>query len=192
MGLLDNLSGLLPVEVRRKLETDLNDTEVIGSANVTDGSITTAKLAAVAVTTAKITDANVTTAKIADANVTTAKIADANVTTAKILDANVTTAKIADANVTTAKIAATAVTGPKINAASTFFSAVFAGVAAAGPVTLTGAAVGDKVIQLVNITDEANGAASFEATITIINQIQQSSASNLTTKNYSVLLLKQS
>jgi hypothetical protein len=41
----------------------------------TDGSVTTAKLAANAITTAKITDANVTTAKIADANVTAAKLA---------------------------------------------------------------------------------------------------------------------
>lgn len=59
-------------------------TQQVQNELITDGSVTTAKLAANAVTTAKITDANVTTAKIADANVTTVKIADANVTPAKL------------------------------------------------------------------------------------------------------------
>lgn len=65
----------------------------------------------------------------------------------------------------------------------------FAGRNGAGAVTLTGAAVGDKVVGVANSTDGANGASSFEATITVANQIQQSSASDLTTKRYTVLLV---
>jgi hypothetical protein len=42
-----------------------------------------------------ITDGSVTTVKIADLNVTTGKIADSNVTTAKIADLNVTSGKLA-------------------------------------------------------------------------------------------------
>jgi hypothetical protein len=69
---------------------------------------------------------------------------------------------------------------------------VVAGAAAAGAVTLTGAKIGDKVLALINLTDAADGSGSFEATITVADQIQQSSASNLSTKKYLVLLLAQS
>jgi len=113
-------------------------TEIIGTSNLADGSVTLAKLAADSVNgtkiaddsinsehyvdgsidTAHIADAQITTAKITDANVTTAKITDANVTTAKIADSNVTTAKIADSNVTTAKLATNAVTTAKITDAN--------------------------------------------------------------------------
>lgn len=88
--------------------------EVLSADALSDGAVTTAKLADTAVTTAKITDANITTAKLAANAVTTAKITDANVTTAKLAANAVTTAKITDANVTTAKIADDAVTAAKI------------------------------------------------------------------------------
>jgi len=84
------------------------------AADIAAGTITETEIANSAVASAKIANDAVTTEKIADANVTTAKIADANVTTVKIADANVTTVKIADANVTTAKIADEAVTSAKI------------------------------------------------------------------------------
>lgn len=60
------------------------ENNVIGTAQLVDGSVTTVKIA----------DANVTTAKIVDANITAAKIATDAVTTAKILNANVTPAKL--------------------------------------------------------------------------------------------------
>jgi len=68
----------------------------------------------------------------------------------------------------------------------------FDGVAAAGPCTLTGAAVGDYVIMVTGLTEGAlgNASASFEGAITVINQIQQSSASNLSANNYLALLIK--
>lgn len=87
----------------------------ITTAKIADSNVTTDKLTDGAVTTAKITDANVTTGKLADAAVTTAKITDANVTTAKLADGAATTAKIADANVTNAKLATMAAYTVKMN-----------------------------------------------------------------------------
>ena len=84
-------------------------TEIIGTSNIANGSVTTAKIADNNVTTAKILNSNVTSAKIADGNVTTAKITDGNVTTVKIADANVTTGKLADDAVTVAKMAVNSV-----------------------------------------------------------------------------------
>ena len=82
---------------------------------ITDGSITTAKIANDAVTTAKIADSAVLTTKIADQNVTTAKIQNNAVTTAKIADSAVLTSKIAAQNITTPTIQDSAVTTAKIN-----------------------------------------------------------------------------
>lgn len=66
----------------------------------------------------------------------------------------------------------------------------FAGKNGAGACTAVGAAVGDKVIGVACITNGSMGAAdaSFEATITIVDQIQQSAAGDLSTKDYIVLL----
>jgi len=61
----------------------------------------------------------------------------------------------------------------------------------AGACTLTGAAVGDRVIFVTGLTGGSlgNASASFESTITVINQIQQSSASDLSTRDYMALLM---
>lgn len=64
----------------------------------------------------------------------------------------------------------------------------FAGVAAAGPITLTGAVKGDVVQSVSGITTVGSAAASFESTITVANQIQQSSASDLSLQTYIVQL----
>lgn len=64
-----------------------------------------------------------------------------------------------------------------------------AGVAAAGPVTVTGTKVGDKIVSVCNLTDNSNGTSSFESTVTVADQIHQSSASNLTTKTFMFLTI---
>lgn len=64
----------------------------------------------------------------------------------------------------------------------------FTGRNGAGAVTLTGAAVGDVVLGVAGISTVGNAAASFESTITVVNQIQQSSASNLSAVTYLVVL----
>lgn len=75
---------------------------------------------------------------------------------------------------------------------SAFFSGVFSGSDGAGPCTLTGAKTGDKVILLTNLTDAADGKASFEAAITVEDQIQQTGAADLSLKKFAVLLLVKS
>ena len=68
----------------------------------------------------------------------------------------------------------------------------FTGKNGAGACTCTGAVVGDAVIGIVNITDVSTATSSFETTITVVDEIQQSSSSNLSTKKFAVILGKKS
>lgn len=66
----------------------------------------------------------------------------------------------------------------------------FTGRNGAGACTATGAAVGDQVVGIAGLEAASIGGAdaSFEATVTVINQIQQSSASDLSANHYLVIL----
>ncbi|MDR4490813.1 MAG: hypothetical protein R2685_07915 [Candidatus Nitrosocosmicus sp.] len=68
----------------KNIDADDNTITNIGTDEISNSSITAAKLATNAVETAKIKDANVTVGKLASNSVTTVKIAEANVTDAKI------------------------------------------------------------------------------------------------------------
>lgn len=59
-----------------------------------------------------------------------------------------------------------------------------------GACTATGARVGDKVIGMVNLTDATDDKANFELAITVVDQIQQSSASNLSAKKFMLFIRK--
>ena len=87
---------------------------VIGSTQLTDGSVTTAKLAADAVDGTKIADDSINSEHYVDGSIDTAHIADSQITNAKLASNAVTTAKITDANVTLAKLAADSVNSSKI------------------------------------------------------------------------------
>lgn len=76
----------------------------IGTNQLVDWVITTAKIRDKAVTTEKLADKAVTTAKIGDKAVTTDKIQDKAVTTAKLADKAVTADKLADGAVTAGKL----------------------------------------------------------------------------------------
>lgn len=67
----------------------------------------------------------------------------------------------------------------------------FDGRSGAGACTATGAVVGMKVLAVFGITAGAlgNAAASFESTITVADQIQQSAAGNLSANDYVAVLL---
>ncbi len=80
-------------------------TEIIGTTNISDSAVTTAKIAADAVDGTKIADDSINSEHYVDASIDTAHIADAQITTAKITDANVTTAKIAADAIDGTKIA---------------------------------------------------------------------------------------
>ena len=67
----------------------------------------------------------------------------------------------------------------------------FDGVAAAGPCTATGLAIGDKVISVVGIIGELGDVASkFESTITVVDEIQQSSATDLSGNDYLAIIYR--
>lgn len=65
-----------------------------------------------------------------------------------------------------------------------------AGRSGAGAITLTGAVVGDRVIGVAGLSTGALGdaTASFETAITVVNQVQQSAAGNLSANNYMFVL----
>lgn len=114
-----------------------------------------------------------------------------SVDAAQLKTNSVTSAKIAALAVTTAKVAAGAITGAKLDPAP-FRHFVTLGRNGAGAVTATGAAVGDKVVAITDLTTAVAGEAIFESTITVVNQIQQSSALDKSAVKYNILLLKQS
>ena len=104
------------------------------------------------------------------------------------------TSAIADGAVTTVKLASGAATLPKIDTTGIKCLAA-AGRNGSGAVTLTGAAIGDRVVAAFG-APTAGGAlevkvpgTDFEAAVTVTNQIQQASASDLSTKTYVFLLI---
>ena len=108
------ITGYSADTVQEALEEIVQNMQDIVSTGVSDGSVTTAKLADEAVTTGKLDDGAVTAAKLAAGAVTSVKITDGNVTAAKLAAGAVTTGKIVDGNVTTDKLADGAVTKTKL------------------------------------------------------------------------------
>lgn len=97
-----------------------------------------------------------------------------------------------DAEAVAGSSTALAVTPANVRAVMGKIKAIsFNGVSAAGPCVATGAVVGDLVLAVFGITDGALGAAdaSFEAAVTVDDEIQQSSASNLSANDYVAILL---
>ena len=104
------------------------------------------------------------------------------------------TTAIADAAVTAAKLAPGAATLPKID--TTGIKCLGAvGKNGAGAVALAGAAIGDRLVAVIG-APTAGGAletkvpgTDFEAAVTVTDQIQQVSATNLSTKTYVFILI---
>lgn len=92
------------------------------------------------------------------------------------------TVNVAAGGVTATQLGASSVTAAKLAAAQKRRYFVL-GRNGAGPVTLTGALVGDKLDGAVNLAAGPGASldrtTAFEATITVANQIQQTSASDL-------------
>ena len=68
------------------------------------------------------------------------------------------------------------------------YSVVQAGRATAGALTLTGALVGDQVESIVNLTTPGDLQSSFETVVSVNGQIQQSTATDLSTKQILFIL----
>ena len=62
------------------------------------------------------------------------------------------------------------------------YSVCQAGKNGAGALTLTGAVIGDTVVGIVNITTPGDLKSSFESTVTVTGQIQQTAATDLSAK----------
>lgn len=126
-----------------------------------------------------------------DINPRTKAINTGRVTAGKIASGAVTEAKIGTGAVSTTKLASKAATGPKIDEAA-FKFAMVTGKNGAGACTMTGAKVGDKVICAISWTGGTDAASLFESTITVADQLQQSSASDLHASVYLIGLLVKS
>lgn len=103
----------------------------------------------------------------------------------------VETAQVAAGAITTPKLDDAAVTGPKLDEGALKLL-VFSGMDGSvtpGACTLTGAAVDDAVVGIINLTDAAAGTTSFESAITVVNEIQQTEQADLSTKKFAVLLI---
>ncbi|AKM19793.1 Carbohydrate binding domain protein [Geobacillus sp. 12AMOR1] len=96
-------------QTAEQIKIQASKIELIGTTNIQDGAITTAKIANLAVGNAAIANGAITSAKIGAAAVGTAAIADGAITNAKIADAAITSAKIANAAVGAAAIATAAI-----------------------------------------------------------------------------------
>lgn len=113
---------------------------------------------------------------------------------AKASPAGVATDDLAAGSVTTAKMAAGAATLPKSDFTGLKVLAA-AGRSGAGAITLTGTVIGDRLIAVFG-APTAGGtlqvkavSTDFEAVVTVADQIQQASASNLSTNTYVFLLI---
>lgn len=87
---------------------------VLGTGGLSDGAVTSAKLANSSVISNKLADSSVTSDKIANSGVTEAKIGVSAVSTGKIADLSVTTSKLANNSVTASKLADNAIGGAKL------------------------------------------------------------------------------
>lgn len=97
-----------------------------------------------------------------------------------------------DAEAKTGTDTARALTAANLRAVLTGLKFIsFDGRNGAGACTATGAAVGNKVLYVAGLTGGALGgaSASFEATVTVVNQIQQSAVGDLSSNDYLAVLL---
>jgi hypothetical protein len=75
---------------------------------------------------------------------------------------------------------------------SAFKSFYFAGLAAPGAIAAPGAKAGDRVVDVESLTALASGSGSFEATVSVANQIQQTDTTDLSKQKFRALLIAQS
>lgn len=101
---------------------------------------------------------------------------------------------IVDGSILAAKFAGGAVTLPKLSGFVNIKCLAFTGVAVPGPCACAGAAVGDRVIQIFGATTAAGAnltgrpLANFEPVITVVDQIQQATATDYSLYTFIALM----
>ena len=66
------------------------------------------------------------------------------------------------------------------------------GVSAAGPITATGVNVGDAIVMAADITEHSQTLSNFETRVSVANQIQQLTATDLSAKTHVFMVIAQS
>lgn len=107
--------------------------------------------------------------------------------------AAISAVELGAASVGLSEVAAGILTGAKLVAAP-FVTKAVVGRNGAGACTATGLTVGQRIISVVGLKTDGTGTlveakASFESTVTVVDQLQQSSASDLSTLTYIVTLI---
>lgn len=102
-------------------------------------------------------------------------------------------AAIANGEIANAMVAAGTLTGAKL-ASNPFVQKAVVGHNGAGACTATGLTVGQRVISVIGFKTDGTGTqveakASFEAAVTVADQLQQSSVSDLSTLTYIVTVI---
>jgi hypothetical protein len=138
----------------------------ITSTQITDGAISTPKLAAGAVTANEIAANAITTAKLAAGAVTATELAAGSITTAKLAAGAVTATEIGALAITSAKIAANAITTAKLAAGAVTATEIAAGTITGDRIsagTLTGDKVAAGTLTAVNIAADTITATQIAA-----------------------------
>jgi hypothetical protein len=134
----------------------------ITQTQITDGAITTGKLAAASVVADRIATSAITADKVAANAITTTKLAAGAVEAAKIAAGAVQAEKIAAGAVTADKIATNAVTAGKIAAGAVTADAIDAGAVTAGKLDTGAVTAGTVAAGVIGTTELAAGAATVE------------------------------
>lgn len=180
MGLRIHGNGRVDFNSTKKLRVDCQTD--IAELAIADNAVTAQKIASNAVTNAKLADDAVDSAEIADGAVDLAHMSANSVDSDQYVDGSIDTVHLSAGAATPPKIATTGIKYLK-----------FDGKNGAGAITLTGAAVGDRVFAIFGVKGSdatmVAGGTDFESTITVVNQIQQSLAGDLSGNDYIAILL---
>jgi hypothetical protein len=177
----------MTVPASKTINNDLDVGRKIPGTALADNAVTADKIAPGAVG-GDIEDLSITGAKLALLAVDTPQLA-AGAISADAAGRALMAADLFDAATVNAKIAAGVIAATKL-ALTGIKTYGFNGRNNVGLIALTGAAVGDRVLALFEhgaVT--LDPATSFESTITVVDEIQQSDAGDLTLLDYVVILI---
>lgn len=189
MGLRIHGNGRVDFNSTKKLRVDC-ETDIAALA-VADGAVTTAKIGADAVIGTKIADDAIDSEHIADGAIDLAHMS------ANSIDSD----QYVDGSIDTIHLSAGAVTLPKLNLFTGLKVLAADGVDSTGgaaQVTLTGTAIGDRVVAIFGHVKANTGAHTFliptipthfEGTITVTNKIIQAQAAGDLSANTYIFLI---
>lgn len=178
---------------RSIMEAGFFDTEAMFAARVAAAIINGDRLAGIKLAGSKLVDLALLTSKIANSAFTSVKMADAFFDLEATFSGKVDPAVVNGDRLVNTTLSADKIENGVLTLAKFLNTGVksygFTGRNGAGAITLTGAAINDRVVALFQ-TDATNADARtlFQSAITVTNQIQQTSAANLSANRFIVWL----